>query len=329
MEKKGYRKTYRHKVIAAVMLAAVGMCHLAGCKDEEALENQQAYRQVGLNKLGEGSYEESVEAFQKALDQSQAVVGEMEIDICYYKATAQYKGGDAKGALETCQALIDYDKKDYKAYYLRGCIYLKEEDRENTMKDYRKAFETSGNNYEMYVLAYESLKNAGWDSEAEEVLTAALKLKADKPEEYRERGHIYLLQGDYENAKKELDKAINSDDVKALLYLAQVYDAQGDSSQAAALYESYISKNNSDVSTLVVLGDMQMEAGNYSQALEFYQQALTVKNPPNEQQLRRNEIIACEQMQDFEAAREKTLAYMKDYPEDEEAQKEYTFLQTR
>lgn len=329
MKKREYRKTYRYKALLTVMLAAVGMCHLAGCKDQEALENQQAYRQVGMNKLSEGNYEEAVEAFQKALDQSNAVVTDMEIDICYYKATAQYKGGDAKGALETCKALIDYNKKDYKAYYIRGCIYLKEEDRENAMKDYRKAFETSGNDYEMYVSVYESLKNAGWDSEAEEVLAAALKLKADKPEEYRERGHIYLLQGDYENAKKELDKAINGDDVKALLYLAQVYDAQGDSSQAAALYESYISKNNSDVSTLVALGDMQMEAKNYSQALEFYQQALSVKSPPNEQQLRRNEIIACEQMQDYEGAREKALAYIKDYPEDEEAQKEYTFLQTR
>lgn len=329
MKKREYRKTYRYKALLTVMLAAMGMCHLAGCKDQEALENQQAYRQVGMNKLSEGNYEEAVEAFQKALDQSNAVVTDMEIDICYYKATAQYKGGDAKGALETCKALIDYNKKDYKAYYLRGCIYLKEEDRENAMKDYRKAFETSGNDYEMYVSVYESLKNAGWDSEAEEVLAAALKLKADKPEEYRERGHIYLLQGDYENAKKELDKAINGDDVKALLYLAQVYDAQGDSSQAAALYESYISKNNSDVSTLVALGDMQMEAKNYSQALEFYQQALSVKNPPNEQQLRRNEIIACEQMLDFEAAKEKMVAYRKDFPEDTDAEREYIFLQTR
>ncbi|MCI8684339.1 MAG: tetratricopeptide repeat protein [Lachnospiraceae bacterium] len=329
MEERKFRRTHRLKAAALVMSAVLAMGSLAGCKDKEALENQQAYRQVGMNKLSEGSYEEAVEAFQKALDQSKAVVTEIEIDTCYYKATAQYKSGDVKGALETCKALIDYNKKDYKAYYLRGCIYMKEEDRENAMKDYRKSFETSGNDYEMYVSAYENLKNAGWDSEAEEVLTAALKLKADKPEEHRERGHIYLLQDDYENAKKELDLAINNDDVKALLYLAQVYDAQGDSSQAAALYESYISKNNSDVSTLVVLGDMQMEAGNYSQALEFYQQALSVKNPPNEQKLRRNEIIACERMQDYEGAREKALAYIKDYPEDEEAQKEYTFLQTR
>lgn len=329
MRLKRVKKLCNKRISLLLAFALLGGIGLAGCQNQEALENQQAYRQLGINKLGEGNYEEAAEAFQKALDQSQAVVGDMEIDICYYKATAQYKSGDVKGALATCKALIDYDKKNYKAYFLRGCIYLKDEDREHAMKDYQKAFETSGNDYELYVSAYENLKNAGWDAETEEVLKAALKLKADKPEEYRERGHIYLLQGDYDNAKKELDKAINQKDVKALLYLAQVYEAQGDASQANALYESYISQNNSDVSTLVAMGDMQMEAGNYSQALGFYGQALSVENPPNEQQLRRNEIIACEQMLDFEAAREKMVSYLKDYPEDEEAQREYVFLQTR
>ena len=329
MKLEKVKKIFNKRISLLLAAFLLGSAGLAGCQNKEALENQQAYRQLGINKLGEGSYAEAAEAFQKALDQSQAVVGDMEIDICYYKATAQYKSGDVKGALATCKALIDYDKKNYKAYFLRGCIYLKDEDREHAMKDYRKAFETSGNDYELYVLAYENLKNSGCDPEAEEVLKEDLKLKADKPEEYRERGHIYLLQEDYENAKKELDRAINQKDVKALLYLAQVYEAQGDASQANALYENYISQNNSDVSTLVAMGDMQMAEGNYSQALGFYEQALSVENPPNEQQLRRNEMIACEQMLDFEKAREKMVSYLKDYPEDEEAQREYVFLQTR
>ncbi len=263
------------------------------------------------------------------MDQSEAVVGEMEIDICYYKATAQYKAGDTKGALATCKALMDYDKENYKAYFLRGCIYLREEDRERTMKDYRKAFETSGNDFSLYVSAYENLKNAGWDSEAQEVLESAGKLKADKPEEHRELGRIYLLQEDYDSARKELDKAINEKDVKALLYMAQVYEGEGDTAQANALYESYISQNNSDVSTLAAMGDAKMREGKYKEALGFYQQALTVENLPNEQQLRRNEIIACEQMLDFEAAREKMVAYRKDFPEDKDAEREYIFLQTR
>lgn len=328
MEKKKVQNLYRKKVPVLLAFALLGS-GLAGCQNKEAQENQQAYRQLGINKLGEGSYEEAAEAFQKALDQSEAVVGEMEIDICYYKATAQYKAGDTEGALTTCKALVDYDKDNEKAYFLRGCIYLKEEKREQAMEDYQKAFETSGDDFALYVSAYENLKNAGWDAEAEEVLEAAAKLKADKAEEHRELGRIYLLQEDYDNARKELDLAINQEDVKALLYMAQVYEAEGDTAQADALYESYISKNNSDVSTLAAMGDAQMQAGNYEEALGFYQQALSVENLPNEQQLRRNEIIACEQMLDFEAAKEKMVAYRKDFPEDADAEREYIFLQTR
>ncbi len=322
-------KFARRAPALAIAFTAMAMVCMAGCQDEKVLENQQAFRQLGINKLNEGSYQEAVDAFQKALDQSQAKVGDMEIDICYYKATAQYKSGDTKGALTTCKALVDYDKKNAKAYYLRGCIYMQEGDKEHAMEDFRQSFQISGGSYGLYVAAFDNLKNAGWDAEAEEVLEMALKLKPDKPEDYRERGRIYLLQGDYGNAQKELDQAINQKDVKALLYLAQVYEAQGNSKQAESLYENYISQNNSDVSDLVALGDMQMETGNYSQALAFYEKALTVEGLPEEQRLRRNEIIACEQMLDFEAAREKMVTYLKDYPDDEKAQREYVFLQTR
>ena len=83
------------------------------------------------------------------------------------------------------------------------------------------------------------------------------------------------------------------------------------------------------MSTLAAMGDAKMREGKYKEALGFYQKALTVENLPNEQQLRRNEIIACEQMLDFEAAREKMVAYRKDFPEDKDAEREYIFLQTR
>lgn len=329
MKRRMTKQRCQRKTALLLTVMILGMTGMTGCQDEKALENQQAYRQVGINKMNEGDYEGAVDAFQKALDQSKAVVGNMEIDICYYKAAAQYNSGDVEGALTTYAALIDYDKKDANAYFLRGCVYLKEGDKENAEKDYQKAFELSGNDYKLYVSAYENLNGAGYTEEAEEILKKALKLEGDSTEEHRERGHIYLLRGDYENARKELDQAINKEDVKALLYMAQVYDAQGNSKQAKALYESYIEKNGSDAIALNVLGEMQLKAENYSQALDFFQQALALENPENQQQLRRNEIVAYEYLLDFATAKEKMAAYLEDYPEDEEAQREYVFLQTR
>ena len=49
----------------------------------------------------------------------------------------------------------------------------------------------------------------------------------------------------------------------------------------------------------------------------------------NEKNLRRNEIICYENLLDFANAKEKMASYAKDYPEDEEAQRENQFLQTR
>ena len=313
-------------LLAVVLLGSVGM---AGCQNEKALENQQAYRKIGINKMNEGDYKGAVESFQKALDQSLAEVGDMELDICYYKATAQYNNSDTKGAIATCDALIGYDDEDATAYFIRGCVYLKDGNSENAQKDFEKALAISGNHYKLYLSVYDNLAGAGFTNEAEKLLSKALKFKGDKPEDYRERGHIYLIQGDYDNARKELDIAINKGDTKALLYLAQVYDAQGKSKKAQPLYENYLKKNGSDTATLITMSEMQMESGNYQEALEFFQQALEAKNPENEKQLRRNEIICYEYLLDFASAKEKMSSYLEDYPEDEEAQRENIFLQTR
>ena len=321
----------RKKINIVLWLAVIvfGMSVMTGCQSKEALKNEKAYRQVGINKMEEGDYEGAVEAFQKALDQSMAVVGDLEIDICYYKAAAQYKSGDTKGALKTYEALIEYDKKNGNPYYLRGCIYLKEGNDKKAKKDFEKALEWNKNDYELYVSIYKNLNGAGYTGEAEKILDKALKLTGDKAEDYRERGHIYLLKSDYESARKELDKAISKEDVKALLYMAQVYEAQGNKDQAKALYESYTAQSDSDSGAFNTMGEIQLEEGNYQQALEFFQQALAAEQVVNEQQLRRNEIIAYEQLHDFASAKEKMESYMKDYPEDEEAQREFVFLQTR
>ncbi len=322
------RKLFPGRVFLSMFCAAA--CLLAGCQNnQEAVENQLAFRQVGINKMNEGKFDEAAEAFQKALDQSQAVIGELELDICYYKATAQYNGGDTKGAITTCDALIDYDDKDAKAYFIRGCINLKEGDSENARKDYASALELSGNNYALYLSVYENLSGAGFEEEAEELVTKALDLEGESAEDYRERGHIYLIREEYDKARKELDQAIKMGDTKALLYLAQVYDAQGDSKKATSLYESYIKKNDADADTMIALGEVQMEAGKYQSALELFQQALEAGSPENEKNLRRNEIICYENIHDFAKAKEKIASYVKDYPEDEEAQREQQFLQTR
>ena len=109
------------KRIVSIMLAAVLALSLAACGSKDTTE-QDAYRQYGINCLESGNYEDAIKAFQNALNQSLGKVGEKEIDICFYKAQAQYLSGAKDDALETYNAIIKYNK-DGRAYYLRGNLY--------------------------------------------------------------------------------------------------------------------------------------------------------------------------------------------------------------
>ncbi|MFP3153830.1 tetratricopeptide repeat protein [Lachnospiraceae bacterium ZAX-1] len=334
------KKAIKYRTIIAVAIAITVATGCAG-QSEESLKNEQAYRQLGINRMEEGDYKGAVDAFQRGLDESFATIRELELDICYYKALAQYKSGDVKGAIDTYTALVDYDKNNADALYLRGCMYLTEgkTGAENTavekssidkaQEDFKCALKIDDGNCELYLNIATKLKSVGRIEECDEILNDALGILKDTAEDARNKGKIYLELGDYENARKQFDRAINKKDSEAILYLAQVYDAEGNAEQAKSLYETYIKQHADDTETLNSLGCLQMGAENYTQALELFQTALAVENAKNEQELRRNEIAAYEYLLDFATAKQKIESYVKDYPEDEEAQRESVFLQTR
>ncbi len=323
--------TGRYFKYIILMITIVATLGLVGCggRNQQSLENELAYRQLGIQSLEKGEYEEAVKMFQKALDQSLAQIDELEIDICYYKAMAQELAGDSEGALTTYTALIEYDKENADAYYLRGSLYLEQNQPEKAMKDYEEALKFEKNNGQLYNKMAENLLNLNYTEEAATILEEALSVKGDEAADYREKGYAYYLLGQYENARTYLDKAVNMGDKEAVFYLAKMLEASGDVEQADKLYESYVIENSDDTETLNDLGCARMEAGNYEQALAFFQTALQNEAPVNEQELRRNEIAALEYMQEFDQARTKLESYLKDYPEDEEAAREYEFLKSR
>lgn len=311
------------------ILVAISLLMVVGCSNRKAKEQELDYRHQGIEKLENGQYEEAVELFQKALDQSMAKVGELEVDICYYKAVAQYKSGNIQGAMDTYTALIEYDKENTDAYYLRGTMYLEQGNIQNALLDYQEAMKKDKKNPVLFNKIGERLINAGYTQEAAGILDQALEIKGDKPKDYREKGYAYYLKGQYDSARTYLDKAINMGDEEAVFYLAKMLEAQGKTEQANQLYESYATEHSSNTELLNELGCTKMEEGNYEKALLFFQTALKNENPSNEQELRRNEIAALEYMLDFTGAKKKMEAYVKDYPEDTEAAREYEFLKSR
>lgn len=302
---------------------------MTGCNDREKQEKQDAYRQIGINCMQEGDYEGAVEAFQSALDQSLAVIGQEEIDICYYKAAAQYAAGKTEDAIATYQALIEYDEENNDAYYLLGSLYLAQGDTEQAKKNYDEAVDRAGRDYEVYLAVYRQCSGAGLAEDAQAYLSKALEQGGKSAVDYTERGHIYLLLGDYDRAREELENAMEKESAAAPLYMAQLYEIQGEDEKASQLYEDYVKNNQEDPVALNSLGSMELEKGNYAGAIEYFTMALELEKPANEQTLRRNLILAYEWSGDFAAAKEAMADYVEDYPMDEAAARENQFLMTR
>lgn len=324
------KKRFWHSLgILLVMVMLAGLLSGCGDRDEDSLNNELAYRKIGIAKLQEGNYEEAVKAFESALGQSMAMVDELEVDICYYKAIAQYLKGDTDGAIATYTALIDFDDKNANAYYLRGSIYLAQGRQGEAATDYQSAVAYEKQNGEMYLKIGEKLLQAGADAQAAEILKQGLTVSGSEAADYRVKGCIHYLLGEYENARTYLDKAINGGDKEAVYDLARLEEALGNDTRAQTLYEQYIAENGENTEVLEMLGANKLAEGDYTQALAFFQQALATGQSGNEQALRCNEIAILEQLRDFSQAREKMEAYLEDYPADEGAAREYEFLKTR
>jgi tetratricopeptide (TPR) repeat protein len=310
-------------IIPALLLA----CSITACGSSNQ-KDQDAYRTYGLNCLAEGKYEDAANAFQMALNQSRGTVGETEIDICFYKALAQYQSGSYQDAADTYTAIITYNE-DPQAYFLRGNLYFQMGQTEDGISDFAAAVAKDAKNYELYIGIYETLAANGMEAESQEYLNTALAIRGGKASDKMEKGRIYLLLGDTENALSYLQEAVEDGDETANFYLAEAYEAAGDSEQADTCFQTYLDCGIADSAELCQMGERQMLQGNDSRALEYFSAALELESVPNKQTILKDMVIAYETLGNFSSAKSTMQEYLTLYPDDETAQREMTFLETR
>lgn len=319
--------TKKRKFLPIRMLALVASAFfLAGCASkQERMEKEKAYRAIGINAMEAEDYDAAMQAFNNALEQAGSI-GPDEVDICYYKAAAQFAAGSLTGAVETYDALLEADSKNSDAYFLRGCVCLKMNESAKAMEDFGQAIKYAEND-EIYLLIYDSLKGSGYEAEAGEYLEEALEKKAGRSAvNYTVKGRIYLQKERYEDAVECLASAIEKGDVEANLYLAQAYEALGDEQAKTGCIDTYVEANPESSVAYNQLGCRAMEAGDYAEAIQYFWQGLELEKVTNGQELRSNLIAAYEYNGDFVRAREAMREYVKDYPNDEAAEREYWFL---
>lgn len=306
----------------------LGASVLAGCGSNKT-ETKATYRQMGMEYMEQGDYASAIEAFDAALSQGVGTVGADELDITYFKAAAQYASGDAEAAMATYNAIIDFKKDAYEAYYLRGCLYCKQGDAEAAKADFASALEYQENDYDLYINIYEHLLSIGEVEKADEYLNAALSMKGDAVTNHEYRGQIYYLLGEYDNAITELKTALEAGSIYANLYLAKCYDDMGDAATAESYLKTYIGSAPADAVALNELGEIMLGKELYADAVAYLEQGMACDVIPNRGALMHNLIVAYEFNGDFDKAWELVQEYVTLFPEDEAAQREYIFLKNR
>lgn len=285
-------------------------------------------RGEGLAYMGKTMYGEAAEAFEKALSLSDGRVISMDYDINYYLAAAYYKQGELGKAADVYSAMIGLRESEKDAYYLRGVIYTNQGRLDEAKADFDKAISLDSSDYDRLIDIYSILESEGYKETGQEYLQAAMNAGTKGMTNF-EKGRICYYLEDYENARTYLEKARDEGGYEAVLFLGRTYETMGDNNYAISVYNTFLGNDGPNPQVLNQLGLCRMQTGDYEGALSSFQAAMNIEDNSMMQTLKLNEVIAYERLGEYKNAAVLLDNYLKTYPDDQEAKREYTFLHTR
>lgn len=299
---------------------------------EAAAEAEEDKRMVARNKgialSGLTRYEEATACYLEALSYSDLFVDEIDYDLNYYLADAYEKMGDSASAKEVYSSILALKPEEVNALFLRGRLYLRDGQQELAMADFNRTVELDKDGYDLRIEIAGLLSEAGYKDEGLQYLQQFLAENEKKLSDY-DKGRIYYYMGDYENAKVSLESAKSEESDDVILLLGKSYEQLGDYNYATSVYKNYLDENPQAAEIFNQLGLCKMKSGEYQEALSAFRSAANVENNGMSQSLEFNQIVAYEYTGNFKQAAVLMEEYLKKYPEDEEAKREYEFLKTR
>lgn len=282
-------------------------------------------RGMGIAWMKLGDYGQAVSFFEKALEGRDDK--KFQKDVLSYKAVAEYESGQMEAALESCEKVKELGA-DAGCYFMIGKIALQLDQYDAAKSNFDRAVEED-DSYAMYLDIYQSYEEKDMDADGKAYLSQALAADPSSGEDHYQRGRIYYFMGDYPNAQTELLKAADGGEGEARLFLGKIYLEQQDPASARAMYQEYAQQGGAGAKAYNGLALCDMAEGNYDAALENIAQGLGNADGEDIQELLYNEVVAYEYKRDLATAKSKITEYLTRYPEDEKAQREAQFLQTR
>lgn len=353
------RYKMRYKISGkTVMIAAVctGLIFLTGCGSQEQKIYKQAesdleqgnyesalqgfetsvengvklphsYRGAGIANLRLGNYAEAEECFTSALNCDKTGKA-LKKDILSYRASAYLKAGNYAEAMADCQTLAEDYSMDENLYYLTGKTALAMDSYDEAAVNFHQAYDKEST-YEMAIRIYEAYLAKDMEADGTGYLEAALTSEPKDAQDYCDRGRVYYYMEDYDNARKALIESSNEGNTEALLLLGMVYTEQKDISNARAMYQEFVTREEKAARGYNGLALCDIAEGSYDSALSNIETGISFADAEEMQSLLFNEMVVYEKKLDFATAREKAREYLEMYPDDRTAAKELAFLQTR
>lgn len=301
---------------------------LFGTAQENGEDLRQLYRGMGIAYMGKTDYASAITYLEAALKLSNGRVEDMDFDINYYLATAYFKNGQQAEAVQAYDAILALRPKEMDAYYLRGCVELSQDNYEAAQKDFDTAISLDPKNYDQMIRIYMVLEEYGYKEVGQGYLQKAMTENEKSISDY-DMGRICYYMGDYDNARNFLTNLKTATDYGAALYLGRTYEALGDYNYAASIYADYAEYDQTKAEIYNQLGLCRMQMGEYELALAAFQAAMNIEDNAMMQTLKFNEIATYEYMGEYKTAAALMNSYLRSYPDDETAKREYEFLQTR
>ncbi len=287
---------------------------------------QEIARLQGICYIGTGRYEEAKEALEKALSYNEGFLKEVDYDINRYLAVAYYHLEQYEDAEHVYAAMAELQPKDAQVHFMHGVTLLELGRYEDGKEAFDRAVALEPSDYDRIIEIYKAFYQFGYRELGLEYVEAAMRSSVNMNE--YDKGRMYYHTEQYNQAVSALENVDKDVYEDAALYLGMSYEAMGDYNYAASVYNSGI-ENSTDPALFNQLGLCQIKRGAYEEALTAFQKGLACEDASFRQALRFNEVVAYEYLADFETAKTLMEAYLKDYPNDAEARREYDFLKTR
>ena len=291
----------------------------------------ESYRGEGIVYLQEGTYTSAITMFTRCLDaledggDNDAAFRE---DVLLYEAEAYMKNNNIDEAISIYSDLTSGENPE-KAYLMRGIAYVTLGDVDSAKQDFDKVVKTAAS-YENCIHIYEALASVSRKADGVEYLQKALEQTPETADDYYNEGVVYYTSGNLEQAKEDLNHAIELGSSDAVEMLGKVCIELGETEAAREAYQNMINDGMFQAAAYNGLALCDIADEQYQAALDEINIGLQdTSDPDATKNLLYNQIVAYEKLLDFETAKAKMTEYLAMYPGDENAIRENKFLSTR